>query len=256
MEWHCTKDYSTAASIFSGGHHKHVGYFAAEVSQPQHHDNLILKLPECLDLKRACLFGLAGVAMHDVRRSELSLGERALVVGAGSVGLFTAQIARAAGAHVTICDLDSDRLAIAKSVGIQETVRIEGDETWKEIKASGPFHVVFEDSGAPVLDKIVGSTWNQGLITRRGRIIVIAGRFDVNFNFNAGQSHEAALLHASHFDRSDLEEVCRLVVEGVLQVDPLIKDVIPLADAASVYERLRDDPGSLLGTILDWSNHP
>ena len=247
--------YKVGDTIFSGGHHKHIGYFTPDVAAPEHHDNLILKLPECLDLQWACLFGMAGVAMHDVRRSNVGLGERALVVGAGSVGLFTAQIARAAGAHVTICDLDSERLAIAKTVGIQDTVKIAGDDTWEGLKASGPFHVVFEDSGAPVLDKIIGPDWDQGLITQRGRIIVIAGRSEVRYNFNAGQSNEATLLHASHFDRADLKEVCRLVVEGIIQVAPLIKDVVKLTDAGAIYERLRDDPGSLLGTILDWSDH-
>jgi 2-desacetyl-2-hydroxyethyl bacteriochlorophyllide A dehydrogenase len=232
--------YQIGDVVFSGGHHKHVGYFAPDVSQPEHPDNLIQKLPEDLDLRWACMFGMAAVAMHDVRRSEVSLGEKALVVGAGSVGLFTSQIARAAGANATICDLDPARLDIAKSVGIVHTVRIENDETWQQIKASGPYDVVFEDSGAPILDKIVGHTWGQGLITKRGRIIVIAGRADVTYNFNAGQSHEATLFHASHFDRSDLKEICRLVTECIVHVEPLIKDEVPITDAPSIYERLRD----------------
>ena len=193
---------------------------------------------------------------HDVRRSRIGLGERALVIGAGGVGLFTAQIARAAGAHVTICDLAEDRLEIAKALGIQEGQTIRGNETWEAIKAAGPYHVVFEDSGASIFDKVLGTSWHQGLITQRGRILIIAGRSEVQYNFNAGQSHEATLLHASHFDRSDIEEVYRLVTEGVVEVDPLIKDLVPISKANLVYERLRDDPGSLLGTVFDWSASP
>jgi len=248
--------YEIGDTIFSGGHHKHVGYFTADVSEPEAPSNLVVKLPETLDLKWACLFGMAGVAMHDVRRSRIGLGERALVIGAGGVGLFTAQIARAAGAHVTICDLAEDRLEIAKSLGIQEVQTIRGNETWEAIKAAGPYHVVFEDSGASIFDKVLGTSWHQGLITQRGRILIIAGRSEVQYNFNAGQSHEATLLHASHFDRSDLEEVCRLVSEGVIEVDPLIKDLVPISKANLVYERLRDNPGSLLGTVFDWSASP
>ena len=248
--------YKVGDVVFDGGHHKHVGYIAPNVSDSNAPHNLVIKLPEGIDSKWACLFGMAGVATHDVRRSGISLGDRALVVGAGSVGLFTAQVARTVGAHVTICDLNADRLAIASKVGIQKTVVIEDESTWGSIRESGPYDVVFEDSGAPVLDKIIGPTRNQGLITYRGKVIVIAGRDDVTYNFNAGQSHEVTVLQASHFDRSDLKELCRLVMEGTVKVEPLIRDIVPIEDAVSIYERLRDDPGSMLGTILDWSGHP
>ncbi|HCK09412.1 MAG: hypothetical protein CME21_20445 [Gemmatimonadetes bacterium] len=251
-----TVSYQVGDIIFSGGHHKHVGYFAANVSDPEAAHNLILKLPEDLDRRWACLFGMASVAMHDVRRSGVGLGDKTLVIGAGSIGLFTAQIARAAGADVTICDLDSDRLDIARQVGITKTTWIEGDETWSHLKEAGPYNVVFEDSGAPILDKVIGPSWNEGLITHRGKIIVVAGRFDVSYNFNAGQSHEASLLHVSHFDRSDLIELCRLVTEGIVQCEPLIRDEVHIPEAKTIYNRLRDEPETLLGTILDWSGHP
>jgi threonine dehydrogenase-like Zn-dependent dehydrogenase len=190
------------------------------------------------------MFGMASVAMHDVKRSEIGLGDRALVVGARSVGLFTAQIARAAGAHVTICDLDPGRLEIAESVGVQSTVTIKDDSDWTRIRSTGLYDAVFEDSGAPVLDRIIGDDWGKGLITHRGKIIIIAGRFDVTYHFNTSQSHEATLLHASHFNQSDMRELCRL--EDTFQVEPIIHDVVPIKQAHAIYDRLRDDPNSLL----------
>ena len=247
-------DYKVGEVIFSGGHHKHAGYFTPDVSCPNDPNNLILKLPEGLNLKWSCMFGMASVAMHDVKRSEIGLGDRALVVGAGSVGLFTAQIAHAAGARVTKGYYNPPRLEIAKSTGVQSTVTIKDDSDRDRIRSTGPYDVVFEDSGAPVLDRIIGDDWGKGLITHRGKIIIIAGRFDVTYHFNAGQSHEATLLHASHFNQSDLRELCRLVMEGIIQVEPIIRDVVPIEQAHAIYDRLRDDPSSLLGTVFDWSD--
>jgi threonine dehydrogenase-like Zn-dependent dehydrogenase len=111
---------------------------------------------------------------------------------------------------------------------------------------------VFEDSGADLLDKVIGGGWGQGLLVPRGKIIIIAGRKNVTYNFNAGQGCELTLLHAGHFVRNDLLELVRLVSLGAIQVGPVIQDVVPIAQAVTVYDRLRDNPNSLLGTVFDW----
>ncbi|HEX6202116.1 MAG TPA: 6-hydroxycyclohex-1-ene-1-carbonyl-CoA dehydrogenase [Thermoanaerobaculia bacterium] len=52
-------------------------------------------------------------AFQAVRRSGLAAGDAAVVVGAGGVGGFVAQIARAHGAAVAVLDVDAGRLAAA-----------------------------------------------------------------------------------------------------------------------------------------------
>ena len=238
--------------VFSGQFSQHVERFAVEVSEPEADRSLVIKLPKSIEPTHAALFGMASVAMHDVRRAEVRLGGRVLVVGAGGIGQFTAQAARAAGAHVTICDLDEERLAVAKKLGAHRTVAITDDDSWKQVGSGGQFDVVFEDSGASVLDTLLGASGGQPLIKFRGRFVVIAGRNEVTYSFNLAQRTELTVLHAGHFERTDLKEVCRLVGEGVIKVGPLIRDVVPIDDVVRIYERLRDDPSSLLGTVFDW----
>ncbi|MDP6360923.1 MAG: zinc-binding alcohol dehydrogenase, partial [Planctomycetota bacterium] len=237
----------------SGNFSQHVEYFSVNVSEPEDEMNWVIKLPDSIDQREAALFGIASVAMHDVRRAEVRLGERILVIGAGGVGLFTAQIARIAGAHVTICDLNTQRLALAEQLGIQQTVQIEGEDAWEKLGGLGPFDAVIEDSGADILDDVLGMSFgDKQLLARPGRLVLIAGRNDVTYKFNAGQSAEVSVLHASHFRRTDLKEVCRMVSEGTLQVRPIIKNLMPISEAPSFYDRLRDDPGSTLGTVFVW----
>jgi threonine dehydrogenase-like Zn-dependent dehydrogenase len=112
--------------------------------------------------------------------------------------------------------------------------------------------VVFEDSGGPILDRVIGSNWGQGLVRHRGKVVLIAGRSRVDYSFNAGQGSELEVLQASHFERSDIEELCRLVGEGVVKIAPLLQAVVPIAQAVALYDRLRDEPNSLLGTVFDW----
>ncbi len=215
-------------------------------------DGLLIKLPDTIDITHASLFGVAGVAMHDVRRAETKLGDRVLVVGAGLIGQFTAQAARASGAHVTIVDLDQHRLDLALECGANAAIQITGDETWNTIREAGPFDIVFEDSGADVLRKIIGVGWGDGMIKHRGKVVVIAGRDDVAYTFNAGQGMEVAILQASHFDNSDLVEVMRLVEAGTIRIGPLIQEVVKPDEAKRVYDALRDNSNSLMGTVFDW----
>ena len=240
-------------TVFSGQFSQHVEFFVVDVSRPDADDSLVIRLPKNIDAKEAALFGMASVAMHDVRRAEVRLADRVLVIGAGGIGQFTAQAARAAGGHITICDLDQRRLTIAKTLGAHRTVTVKGDGSWDDVRSAGPFDTVFEDSGAPVIDKIIGGGFGtKRLIKLRGKLVLVAGRHDVSYSFNAGQGAELTVMHAGHFVRSDLLEVCRLVGEGVIRVGELIQDVVPIEEAPGIYERLRDDPSSLLGTVFDW----
>ncbi len=236
--------------VFHGDFQQHRQYFAG----PAGADDLILKLPAGLDPRQAALFGVASVAVHDARRANLKLGERVLVVGAGLIGQFTSQAARACGAVVTVCDVNQERLLVARSLGAQQTVVPDAD--WANVKALGPFDCVFEDSGAPVLDRIVGPTWNAGLLRPRGRLVMIAGRGQVDYNFNAAQGDEIEVLHASHFTLDDLRETCRLVQAGALRVEPLLREVVPYTAMPALYDRLRDAPGDLLGVVFDWREPP
>ncbi len=236
--------------IYAGQHRRHSDFFTA----PALENDLVVKLPETIDRKHAALFGVASVAMHDVRRADTRLGENVLVVGAGPVGQFTAQAARLSGAVVTICDLNEKRLAVAEACGAHRTIAVtKNEDSWEPIREAGPFDVVFEDSGAAVFDHVIGPDWNRGVIKRNSRIAVIAGRERVDYSFNAGQSHELTIVQASHFTRSDLEQVCRLTAEGQLRIGPIIQDVVKASDAATIYDRLRDDPASLFGVVFDWT---
>ena len=243
------KGFQPGDIVFSGDFCQHTQYFTA----PAQGETLLVKLPGEVDPKHAALFGIASVAMHDVRRADVKLGEKVLVVGAGPIGQFTAQAARLAGASVTICDLNEKRLAIAKASGAHATITLTTDAaSWAAVKAAGPFDVVFEDSGAPILDQVMGTGWGQGVLKLRSRVVLIAGRNRVDYSFNAGQSYELCVFHAGHFNLDDLRQVCRFTAEGLLKIGPVIQDVVKADQATGIYDTLRDNPGNLFGVVFDW----
>jgi threonine dehydrogenase-like Zn-dependent dehydrogenase len=79
---------------------------------------------------------------------------------------------------------------------------------------------------------------------------MVAGRFDVTYNFNAAGMAELDILHTQHFDPIDLEQVVRLAARGDIKLRPLVRDVVPLDDAVRIFDTLRDHPSRLLGTVF------
>ena len=65
-------------------------------------------------------------AYQAVRRADLQAGDAAIVVGGGGVGGFVAQIAHALGAHVAVCDVKADRLALMAQYGADQGIDVSG----------------------------------------------------------------------------------------------------------------------------------
>jgi threonine dehydrogenase-like Zn-dependent dehydrogenase len=60
------------------------------------------------------------IGAHAVRRAQVSAGERALVVGAGPIGLAAAAFCKLRGAEVAVLDSRRDRLEFARTVLLAE----------------------------------------------------------------------------------------------------------------------------------------
>jgi threonine dehydrogenase-like Zn-dependent dehydrogenase len=120
------------------------------------------------------------------------------------------------------------------------------------VEAGKPYSVIFECSGGDVMDQIIGVPGKPGLVGRRShaRLVMVAGRFDVTYNFNMAGAAELNILHTQHFDQADLEQVVRLAHRGDIKLRPLIRDIVPLDDAVRIYDTLRDNPRQLLGTVF------
>ncbi len=210
-------------------------------------DWLLTKLPSSVDPKQAALFGMASVAMRTCRNADVRLGERVLVVGAGYIGQVATQIFNVMGAKVSICDIDEGRLEFARQIGAAEHVFNSAGEGWAQNVQDFSYQVVADFAGVPGMeDRLIGAT------ATRGRLMLIAGRFEVKYDFNIGQGHELCIKQNSHFDNSDLAELCRLVSRGMVQIGPLMQDIVPVEQAKGIYDTLRDDLNKLRGTVFVW----
>lgn len=75
-------------------------------------------LPDRVDARLGALVEPAGNALRAVRGAALTVGERLLVIGPGTIGLLVAQIAQAEGVEVHVLGLTDTSLAFARSIGV------------------------------------------------------------------------------------------------------------------------------------------
>lgn len=210
-------------------------------------DGLLLKLPADIDPGEAALFGISGVAMHCCRRVYPRIGEKVLIIGQGCIGMFAAQIAYAMGACVTVCDIEESRLEQTRQLGVAEQVINTSGDGWNAHVEEGRFDAVMDFAG--VGDMI---TPMIHACKARGRVLLVAGRFEVNYTFNVGQHKEISILQCSHFNRDDLENLCRFLRQDSIKIAPLIRHKVRVDDAPQIYRWLRDEPMRLLGTVFEW----
>ena len=210
-------------------------------------DAKLIEVPPEIDPKHAALFGMASVAMNTCRTIDVRMGERVLIVGLGCIGQIASQIANSMGAKVTTCDIDQNRIDLARKIGAAEEVYNVSGENWSKHILDDSYDVVIDVAGVPDMeDKFIHA------IRIKGRIILMGGRFKVNYTFGEGQNKELTIKQTGSFSGDDLANLSRMVQLSAVKIGPLIRDVVTLDDAGRIYEKLRDRPHELLGTVFSW----
>lgn len=80
-------------------------------------ENLCVPIPEGVDFEAAAFGMLGAIALHGVRQAGLTLGERAVVIGLGLLGLLSVQLLQAQGCRVMGLDLDRQKCDLALELG-------------------------------------------------------------------------------------------------------------------------------------------
>ena len=83
------------------------------------------RVPDGLDLRVAALAEPLGCVVHALDRVDVAEGDRAVVLGAGSLGLMHCALLASAGAQVVVLDPHPERLSAAVRFGAAGTVRAE-----------------------------------------------------------------------------------------------------------------------------------
>lgn len=208
---------------------------------------LLVRLPDGLSLEHAALAEPVAVAVHDVRRSELSAGDKAVVIGGGPIGVLIATVARNAGADVMVIEPEPGRRAQIAGLGFTTLDPTTDDQVARVNEWTGDAgaDVVFEVSGAAAA--VRGAT---ALAKVRGTLVVVAihptpREIDLQRVF----WRELRILGARVYERADFETAVELLRDGVIPADALITSTVPLDGIGAAFEDL--ESGRALKILVD-----
>lgn len=226
----------------SCGEYRQHGAFAQFVAVPQ---NILYKIPEGLAYEHAAMIEAVSIAVHAANRAPVKLGDTAVVVGSGMIGLLVIQAIRLAGcSQVIAVDLDENRLKLALELGADVALNAKTDDVVAEIQA------LTDGKGADIAIEVVGATATiQSAIaaTRKGGSITLVGNLapTVEVPLQAIVTRELTL-YGSCASNGEYPACIDLLERGDIKVEPLITAKASLEEGPDCFARLYDgEPGAM-----------
>lgn len=230
----------------SCGDYRRHGAFAEYVSVPQ---NILYRLPEGLPFEHAAMIEAVSIAVHGVNITPISLGDTAVVVGSGMIGLLTLQAAKLAGcARIFAVDLEDHKLELARQLGATEVFNPRNGDVVEQIKART------DGRGADVALEAVGATEpikTAILATRKGGTVTLIGNITpkIELNLQSVVTREIRL-QGSCASAGEYPACIDLLASGAIQVAPIISATASLDDAPSWFGRLYGHEKNLMKVIV------
>lgn len=169
------------------------------------------------------------IGAHAVRRSAVSKGDRALVVGMGPIGIGTALFARAAGADVTVLDVSEGRLAFARDcLGFSEQI-LGGPRAREEAgrRTAGEFYdcVLDATGNARAMEASVA------LVAHAGSLVFV-GVLNADLTFSDPELHkrEITILTSRNALKADFDLVMAAMRAGDIPTNAINTDTAALGD--------------------------
>ncbi len=231
----------------SPGEYRRHGAFAEYVAVPQH---ILYKLPEDVTFNQAAMVEPAAVAFHAVELTPISLGDTALVVGAGMIGLFIIQALKVKGCGTLIAiDVEQDRLDLAKKLGADVTFKGDASDLGTQIKN------ITNGRGADVAFEAVGieSTIETAIAgVRRGATVTLVGNLSpsVNIPLQAVVTQQLRL-QGSCAIAGEYPAVLDMIASGRINVDAILSATAPLSQGADWFKRLYDKEPGIMKVVLN-----
>ena len=241
--------------------------------------NLVVHVPEGLNLAYASMGTVGSIAMHGVRRADLRLGEYGVVVGCGLMGLLAIQMLKASGVKVACTDVNPARLALARELGADKVVNSVEEDPVVAIRnwtggygadavlftaathSNEPLSQSFKmcrKKGKVVLLGVSGMTIDRADMYKDEIDFIIStsygpGRYDPDYE-SKGVDYPYAFVRWT--ENRNIYSFLELIRDGKVNIDKIAPKIYPLEEAGAAYEGIQNDPGNHIITLLDYGAKP
>jgi 2-desacetyl-2-hydroxyethyl bacteriochlorophyllide A dehydrogenase len=225
----------------------HVGWHVADHRH-------VIRLPDQVSTAEAASLLLAQVGYNGASKPRVSSGDVAVVIGAGLVGQYAAQMLRHRGAHVLIADLVQSRLDTALRYSADEAFNAsEGDlVAFVRERYPGGVDIALETAST-------NGTMRLAIeLLRYGGQLVLNGFYpapdESRMDWHWFRTKELVVYFPNSRNRMRLEATLALMAANALDVSVLITHTFPVARAPEAYALLLGSATESLGILLDWQS--
>ncbi|MCJ7646791.1 bi-domain-containing oxidoreductase, partial [bacterium] len=225
--------------------------------------NLVVRIPESVDMSEAAFSTIGAIAMQGIRRAGRSFGETIVIIGLGLLGNLGAQISNSQGYKVIGFDLDKRRVDLAKNLGIESYILSEVDPVKKVLErtdgfgadavvlyvatdSSEPVNLAFDmcrQKGKVVLVGVCGLQLDREKMYRKELDFLIStsygpGRYDRIYE---EEGIDYPIGYVRWTENRNMEEFVKLISQGKIRIKELISAIFPVVQATNAYRFLESD---------------
>lgn len=238
--------------------------------------NNVVPVPDGVSLREAAPAAMMCFALEGVRKAKLELGEHALVIGAGLMGQFVAQMAARVCSVTVLMDRNPARLKLA---GAGVSAVVAGDDAWDKVRAlAAPYGLeavffCFGGDATALYEKVKPLMSSAGDQVPHGRMSFPGGaRLTVSLASSGGnlqflssskagpgyrdRAYEAGDEYPTSYVKFPFTRNVRVllgdVAAGRLKVAPLITHEFPFEEARKGYEKLAAPDTDALAVLLKY----
>jgi L-iditol 2-dehydrogenase len=224
---------------------KILGAYAEYVALPQHIvERNAFRKPAHLSYEAAAFLEPLACVVHAQHMLAAKPGAVVAVIGDGGFGILHALAARAGGARPILVGRRPERLALAASLGIEETLDARAGDlaaTLARLTQGRGVDAVIESTGAR-------DVWEAApAYVRRGGTVVLFGGLPggTRVEFDAARLHydEVRLLSPFHFTPRAVRTAFELLDSRAFEVTPLVSARYSLEDAQAAFAELENGTG-------------
>lgn len=198
--------------------------------------------PDSITFPEAAMLEPLSCVIHPYKKVDLRDVEKALIIGAGPIGLMHLEVLIAEGINVMVADINRERLELAKEMGAYRVTTSDNLTDLIERETS--------DIGVDLIVECTGQTnvWEETVnLVRRGGVVILFGgcKSGTYVRFSTHRLHydEITVMGSFHFTPEDVGKAYSLLTEGRVDLGPLVTAEYPLREIQEVFALLREGKG-------------
>ncbi|WP_118184614.1 zinc-binding alcohol dehydrogenase family protein [Paraburkholderia phosphatilytica] len=208
---------------------------------------------EGVTLEQAAMLEFLAIGAHAVSRADVAKGQRALVVGAGPIGMAALIFAKLRGAQVTVLDSRDDRLAVCeRALGADYTVKLDTTEAAHDVDT------LARVTDNEFFDVVFDATGNAKAMERGFRFVAHGGKYvlisivssTITFSDPEFHKRETTLLASRNATVADFETVLAAMRAGKIPTDALNTHTLALENLPDDFLKLLDASAGVIKALV------